>query len=128
MRRMRPNSRMTMVQKPIQRIDARDASEVGTGKRLSSMSASGSSARGARFGCAVLHQAHEDLLEPVDLVAHAEDFDAEPRQLRKQVVQALLLRQLHLDRVVIDRTRDDAWQHWRPADRLTRVQHEGFRL
>ena len=119
MRMMRPYSRMTMVLKPTQRIDgsrliarpprraccAVDALTSGLRARdRGSTAAPGGRARrrvprhavAARFD-----EPHEDLFEPVHLVAHAEHFDAERRQAREDLVEVLLLRHFDLERVIV---------------------------
>ena len=57
-----------------------------------------------------LDEPHEELLEPVHLVAHADDLDALLREAREDVVQALLLLHFDLDRVVVDEARHVAGQ------------------
>ena len=90
MRMMRPYSRRTIVRKPMRRMRARDSSlPVSPPPRGRAVLA--------------LDEPHEQLLEPVDLVAHADDLDALLRQAREHVVQALLLLHLDLDRVVVAR-------------------------
>src|SRR6185436_17212102 len=72
MRMMRPYSRRTMVWKPMRRIRASDC--VFTSARL------------RRRAVLALDEAHEQLLEPVHLVAHADDLDALLRKAPEDVV------------------------------------------
>ena len=94
-----------MVLKPIQRTTPRCIGAAATLRRRHGGLPRARSPRrraAAPRRCPALDQAHEDLLEPVDLVAHAEHFDAQRRQPREHVVEVLLLRHLDLQRVVVD--------------------------
>src|SRR6202158_2125412 len=116
MRTMRPYSRMTMVCKPIQRIEAMEAlagALAGTAL-LSSM------------GPPVLHQPHEDLLESIHLVAHAQHLDAAQRELRKQLIEILLLRDVGLERVVVDSPQDETGHARRREQRIAGIEHEAL--
>src|SRR5690349_14013029 len=84
MRMMRLNSRMTMVLKPTILVFnslgswvAGPRAEVSTALSMSRL--------------LLVHQADEQLFQPVALVAHGQHLDARCRQLRKNVVQALVL-------------------------------------
>ena len=116
MRMMRPYSRMTMVLKPIQRTTFRLTAAAGarsatafiaapTLDRRPRRSRVRASARRRFRGASALDQAHEDLLEPVHLVAHGEHLDAECREAREDVVQVLLLGDLDLEGVIVDQRR-----------------------
>src|SRR5262245_2594903 len=112
MRMMRPYSRRTIVWKPMRRIRARDC--------VSTSGAPG------RRGFLALDEPHEQLLEAVHLVAHADDLDALLRQPREDVVQSLLARDLDLDRVVVHEPRDVARELRHDRGRTAEVQHEGL--
>src|SRR5262245_12291535 len=103
-RMMRLNSRMTMVWKPTMLVRARCADST-TCCAVSCWAAFCwvvMSGRSACRTCRLLfHQAHEQLLEPVGLVAHRQDLDPRAAQAREDVVQVLLLRHLDLERVVV---------------------------
>ena len=90
MRTMRLNSRMTMVLKPIHSVRAREAGISGAFDGRAD---------------AVVDQADEQLLEPIDLVAHAVHPDTLQRKLRENIVQALPLRDFDLERVIVGEAR-----------------------
>src|SRR5688572_29265229 len=112
MRMMRPYSRRMMVWKPMRRMRTRDSSCT--------------SARSRRRRVPALDQAHEEFLEPVHLVAHADDFDSLLREPREDVVEALLARDVDLDRVVVHQLRHVARKLRHGGGRATEVQHEGL--
>src|SRR5213082_3386807 len=140
MRMMRPYSRMTMVWKPIQRTTLRLTSGAPAAPRCSSRrtrpqgcrAGGAGRRRGGRSppalarGPAPLDQLHEDLLQAVHLVAHAQHFDAERRQAREDVVEVLLLRHLDLEGVIVDHSGDVTLQARRGGKWLAYVQHEGL--
>ena len=90
MRTMRLNSRMTMV---------READPFGA--RARGCHAQDSFDGGAD---AVVDQTDEQFLEPIDLVAHAVHADSLQGKLRENIVQALPLRDLDLERVIVRET------------------------
>src|SRR6266566_4376335 len=136
MRMMRPYSRMTMVWKPIQRTTLRlTAGAAAPATALIGRQAGrgrGSRLRRCRFAVralarrpAPLDQLHEDLLQAVHLVAHAEHVDAERREPREDVVEALLGGNLDLEGVIVDQGRDVTVEPRGDAERVAQVQHEG---
>src|SRR5450631_1127793 len=116
MRTMRPYSRITMVWNPIQRIAARDAGAAG----------GAGSVAASDMAPPVLDQPHEDLLQPIDLVAHAQHLDALQRQLREQLVQVLLLGNIGLERVVIDPSQHETCHARRRQHCVPGIEHEGL--
>src|SRR6185312_7039008 len=129
MRTMREYSRMTMVRKPIQLMRASETSPCAA--RLPVPSRSPCWARppcsiGLSTVASILDQAHEDLLEPVDLVAHAQHVDAERRQTREQLIEILLLRDIRFEGVLVDMAQHEAGHHRHLVERLAAVEHEGL--
>src|SRR5579863_4676420 len=95
MRMMRPYSRITMVRKPLQRMLARDCSAEAIVLLSSTVPP-------------VHDQAHEDLLEPIDLVAHAHDIDTERAQTGEELVEILILGDIGFQSMFIDASYRDA--------------------
>src|SRR6516225_5964099 len=130
MRMMRPYSRMTMVLKPIQRTTLR---RIGGGAAASTTLLIAAHPRSRRWQrrarrlvrrAATLHELHEDLLQAVDLVAHAEHLDAECREPREDLVEVLLLRHLDLEGVIVDERDVVALERrWR-RERVPQVEDE----
>src|SRR5688572_18567481 len=110
MRMMRLNSRRMTVWKPMRRM------------RPSVSSRTSADPRGGRVPA--FDQAHEELLEPVHLVAHADDLDPLLRQPREDVVEALLLPDVDLERVVVGHPERVAGKLGRRRGRGPEVQHE----
>src|SRR6185437_513822 len=126
MRMIRWYSRRTMVLKPIQRTRPRC---IGSVVALSARMLRGSvpvpseprnrestlTGKPLRAGCrrpksfrtiqssrdSLIHQAHEDLLQPIDLVPHAHHLDAGLRQAPEKIIEVLLVRDLDLEGVLI---------------------------
>src|SRR5688572_12539172 len=84
MRRMRLNSRRMTVWKAMRRIRPRGSSRTSADPRRRRVTA--------------FDEPHEELLEPVHLVAHADDLDPLLRQPREDVVEALFLPDVDLER------------------------------
>src|ERR1700680_1504547 len=116
MRTMRPYSRMTMVWKPIQRIEAMEAVA----------GAVAGAALVSSIGPPVLDQAHEYLLEAIHLVAHAQHLDAERRESRKQFIEILLFGDVGLERMLVDPPQDETRHARRRQHRIAGLQHEGL--
>src|SRR3984957_3791334 len=111
MRMMRLNSRMTMVVNPTHSVRAKDSRTI----RL----------RGAD---AVVDQAHEQLLEPIDLVAHAVHTHALRAELREDIVQALPSRDFYLESVVVGHLVPEARQRGRRGQGLAQIEDEHLGL
>jgi len=77
-----------MVENPTHSARARDAAAMLLGSRDGG-------------ACADVDQANEEFFEPVHLVPHAVDLNSRSRQLRKNVVQTLPLRNFDLERMVV---------------------------
>src|SRR6266850_4467990 len=112
MRTIRPNSRIRMVSKPVRFCWKRDAAAGLPGTPFMTLVAIGCLPRGRRLALA-FDDAHEELFEAVDLVAHAEHFDALLRQAREHVVQVLLAIHLDLEGVIVRELDEVTGQRWR---------------
>src|SRR5882672_1743806 len=77
MRMMRPDSRRRIVRKPVKFCCMRDAVTGRIGNPPATSADIGCLPRRRQwFASLAFHDAHEQFLEPVDLVAHAENLDA----------------------------------------------------
>src|SRR5258705_13894718 len=123
MRMIRPNSRIRMVSKPVRFCWKREATGRCPGVPFTTLVATGSLPRGRRLALA-FDDAHEELFEAVDLVAHAEHFDALLRQSREHVVQVLLAILLDLEGVIVRELDEVAGQRRRRAGGVAQIQDE----
>src|ERR1035441_2361220 len=112
MRTMRPYSRITIVFKPTQRTLAsgRFAEMLGT----------------LDIAAPILDHTHEDLLEAIDLVAHAQDRYTQARELLEQLIEILLLGYIGLERIFIDAAHGEVRDRRRLENRAARVEHESL--
>src|SRR5580693_5410221 len=114
---MRPYSRITMVLKPTQRMVASGISADTLGVRAFTSSS---------IAASMLDQSHEDLFQSIDLVAHAQHVDTEPRELREQLIEVLLFGDFDFQGVGIDQPHHEVGNHRHRADGVTRIEYEGF--
>src|ERR1019366_4293264 len=112
MRTMRPYSRITIVFKPTQRTLASGR----FGEMLGALD----------IAAPILDHTHEDLLEAIDLVAHAQDRYTQARELLEQLIEILLLGYIGLERIFIDAAHGEVRDRRRLENRAARVEHESL--